>query len=173
MAPAILLDRDGVLNVKATRKRYVTAWSEFQWAPGARQAIKSLNDAGYRVIVVTNQAGIGRGEMTEDDLRDIHRAMQISLAENGARIDAFYYCPHHPEARCECRKPKPGMLFQAQRDFGLDLSRTYFVGDDASDVEAGAAAGAPTLLVTSEWPLIRLVDEVVLPERLSEVTNHR
>ncbi len=160
--PAVVLDRDGVLNVKAPKAGYVTSWDAFRWLPGSKEAVRLLKSAGYTVIVVTNQAGIARGIMTEMDLLDIHRKMQASLADVGASVDAIYYCPHGWDEGCACRKPKPGMLFQAQRDFHLDLTRTYFVGDDDRDMQAGRAARAKTLFVDTEWPLLRLVEERIL-----------
>lgn len=160
--PAIILDRDGVINVKAPGGEYVTSWRDFRWVPGSREAIAALSRAGYTVIVVTNQAGIARGMMSESDLESIHDNMRRTVAHHGGSIDAVYVCPHGWDEGCRCRKPKPGMLFQAQRDFNLDLSRTYFIGDDERDIEAGAAAGTPTLKVDASWPLIRLVRERLL-----------
>src|SRR5919106_4440129 len=122
--PTAILDRDGVLNKRPPKARYVRSWSEFDWLPGAKEALRLLHKAGYRVIVVSNQAGIGRGLMTETDLQQIHDKMRAEAAETGGSIERVYYCPHAWDAGCECRKPKPGMLFQAQRDFQLDLSRT-------------------------------------------------
>jgi D-glycero-D-manno-heptose 1,7-bisphosphate phosphatase len=137
----IIVDRDGVLNRKPPRARYVRRPEEFEWLPGALNALQLLYAAGYRVVVVSNQAGIARGAMSEDDVADIHRAMAEEAAAAGAKIDKIYYCPHDWEAGCECRKPRPGMLFEAQRDLNLDLSRTYFLGDDERDAEAAESAG--------------------------------
>ncbi len=160
--PAVILDRDGVINVKAPEGAYITRWEQFQWLPGAKDAIAALKTAGYRIVIITNQAGIARGMMAESDLQTIHDNMRRALAEEGAAIDAIYVCPHGWNDQCSCRKPKPGMLFQAQRDFDLDLSRTCFIGDDDRDIEAGRAAGTPTVKVDREWPLIRIVNERLL-----------
>jgi D-glycero-D-manno-heptose 1,7-bisphosphate phosphatase len=141
--PTILVDRDGVLNRKAAKAQYVRSWSDFEWLPGAREALKVFGDAGYRIIVVSNQAGVGRGLMTEDDLRAIHDRMKQEAIDAGGRIDAVYYCPHGWSEGCDCRKPNPGLLFQAQREHSLDLSRTRFVGDDSRDREAADRAGCP------------------------------
>ena len=160
--PAIILDRDGVLNEKAPRANYVRNWGEFKWLPGACESLRLLKEAGFRVIVVSNQAGIGRGVMSEDDLFDIHRRMVKEAEEAGGRIDAIYYCPHDWDEGCDCRKPKPGMLFQAQHDFNLDLSRTVFIGDDERDGQAAEAAGCLSALVSGEKTLLKIVAELSL-----------
>lgn len=166
--PTIILDRDGVLNKKPPKAQYVTRWEEFCWLPGAKEALRLLRSAGYRIIVVSNQAGIARGMMSESDLAAIHARMKAEAAESGGTIDAIYYCPHGWEDECECRKPKPGMIFQAQRDFHLDLCRTFFVGDDIRDKQAGDAAGCPTLLVSSDVSLFALVNENILNMKAGE-----
>lgn len=160
--PAIILDRDGVLNRRAPKAEYVRTWKQFAWVPGAREALRMLKEAGYRIIVVTNQAGIARGAMTEAALREIHDRMRKEAGDCGGGIDAVYHCPHGWDERCECRKPRPGMLFKAQRDLHLDLTRTFFIGDDERDEEAGRAAGCKTALVSPERPLLRIVRETVL-----------
>lgn len=160
--PAIILDRDGVLNEKAPRANYVRNWGEFKWLPGAKESLRLLKEAGFRVIIVSNQAGINRGAMAEDDLFDIHRRMVKEAEQAGGRIDAIYYCPHDWEEGCECRKPKPGMLFQAQHDFNLDLSRTLFIGDDERDGQAAEAAGCLSALVSDEKTLLNIVGELSL-----------
>lgn len=165
--PAIILDRDGVLNEKPPRANYVRKWGEFKWMPGAMESLCLLNNAGFRVIVVSNQAGIGRGAMTEGDLFDIHRKMVKEAEQAGGRIDAIYYCPHDWDEGCECRKPKPGMLFQAQHDFNLDLSRTLFIGDDERDGQAAEAAGCLSALVTAEKTLLNIVAELSLKQSKS------
>ncbi len=162
--PTIILDRDGVLNRKPPRACYVRTWSEFEWLPGAKEALAQLKKAGYRIVIISNQAGIARGEMTEDALLEIHREMVREATNAGGAIDAIYYCPHHWDNGCECRKPKPGMLFQAQRDFNLDLSRTWFIGDDERDAQAADAAGCPSLLVTDERSLLSLVQSLLSKE---------
>ena len=146
----IILDRDGVLNVRPPRASYVRSWHGFEWMPGALEALRLLGSAGYRVIVISNQAGVARGAMSEADVIAIHERMQAEATAAGGRIDAVYYCPHGWEEGCACRKPRPGMLFQAQRDFHLDLTRAPFIGDDERDAEAAHAAGCPSLLVDEE-----------------------
>jgi D-glycero-D-manno-heptose 1,7-bisphosphate phosphatase len=157
--PVILLDRDGVLNKKAPKADYIKNRDEWEWIEGSKEAICLLKKNNYKIILISNQAGIARGKMTVKDLEDIHERMKNDLRECGGGIDAIYYCPHGWDDNCECRKPKPGMIFQAQRDFNIDLSRTYFIGDDERDKEAGDRAGCKTILVDQDQNLLRVVNE--------------
>lgn len=159
--PAILLDRDGVLNRRPPRASYVRSREEFQWLPGALEALRLLRQAGYRVIVASNQAGVARGAMTAGALQDIHDWMRCQAESAGGAIDAFYNCTHDWAAGCDCRKPRPGLLFQAQRDFHLDLTRTLFVGDDDRDRAAAAAAGCAFAYVNAETSLLDIVKQLV------------
>jgi D-glycero-D-manno-heptose 1,7-bisphosphate phosphatase len=159
--PAVILDRDGVLNEKPPRAQYVRNWAEFKWLPGAKESLRALKQAGFKIILVSNQAGIARGAMTESDLMDIHRRMAREAQETGGYIDAVYYCPHNWDEHCDCRKPKPGMLFQAQRDFNLDLSRTLFIGDDERDAQAAEAAGCLAALVSNQRSLLSIVTDLI------------
>jgi D-glycero-D-manno-heptose 1,7-bisphosphate phosphatase len=154
--PVVILDRDGVLNKKPPRAQYVRKWNEFEWLPGAKEGLRLLKEAGRRVIVISNQAGVGRGVMTETDLLEIHNRMRAEAEEAGGRIDEIYYCPHGWNDGCECRKPNPGLLFQAQREVNLDLSRTPFVGDDERDAQAADAAGCPFFWVSDNRPLLEV-----------------
>jgi histidinol-phosphate phosphatase family protein len=143
----IFLDRDGVINRNPPNKGYVRKWAEFTFIPNARKAIRELTESGYRIIVITNQAGIGRGLYSEQSLTDIHSRMVAEISKTGGTIDAVYYCPHHPDAGCECRKPKPGMLIRAAREHNIELSNAYLIGDVPTDIEAGQRVGTTTLLV--------------------------
>lgn len=134
------LDRDGVLNVD---KGYEYRVSDLEWMPEAREAVRWLNDQGFRVVVVTNQSGIGRGLYAVADYESFMSEMQGQLAEAGGRFDAVYYCPHHPDEDCDCRKPKPGMIHQALRDFGAQPEDCFLLGDKETDLEAAARAGVP------------------------------
>ena len=169
--PTVFLDRDGVLNKKMPRARYVRSWAEWQWIPGAKEALRLLKESGYRVMVISNQPGIARGALSEAALADIHERMTAEAQEAGGDIHSVYYCPHDWDEGCECRKPRPGLLFQAQRDFSLDLSRTYFIGDDERDGQAAGAAGSPSLLVSDEVSLLdyarRFVQEKSYPDLFS------
>ncbi|HEV7200452.1 MAG TPA: HAD-IIIA family hydrolase [Candidatus Limnocylindria bacterium] len=152
--PTVILDRDGVLNERPPRAEYVRTPADFQWLDGSLEALRLFTDAGYQVVVISNQAGIGRGVMTESDLTAVHDRMVRQAADAGGRIDAIYHCPHDWDAGCTCRKPSPGMLFEAQHDLQLDLSRTPFIGDDERDGQAAYAAGAPYLAVDDSTSLL-------------------
>lgn len=151
---AVFLDRDGTINIE---KEYLYRPEEFEFIPGAVEAIKCLNRAGFLVVVVTNQSGVARGYYTEQDVRHLHRHIEQLLYRADARIDAWYHCPHHPAGLppynldCDCRKPRIGMLEQAADDLGIDLSRSWMVGDKQVDVDAGIAAGCRPVLVLTGY----------------------
>ena len=144
MKKAVFLDRDGVINERI-ENGYVTNWKEFQFLPGVKEAIGSLKKQSFLIIIVTNQRGIARGLMTEEDLREIHRRMQKELGEEN--IDAIYFCPHNEDEGCECRKPKPGLFLTAQKKFKIDFSSSYIIGDSESDMEAGETLGLKRIFV--------------------------
>jgi D-glycero-D-manno-heptose 1,7-bisphosphate phosphatase len=145
MRPAVFLDRDGVIN--RNRDDHVKSWSEFEFLPGALEALKRLAGLELPVVVVTNQAAIGRGLMGAAEVDEIHRRMVEAVRLVGGRIDAVLYCPHRPDEGCECRKPKPGLLFEAARMLGLDLAASILVGDAESDLLAAQAVGCRPVLV--------------------------
>ncbi len=141
--PAAFLDRDGVLNVD---HGYTHKPDQLEWIAGAPYAVRLLNEAGYAVIVITNQSGIARGYYEKAAVHQFHAHMQDALRAQGAHIDAFYFCPHHPDGsvkklavRCRCRKPNPGMLEQAAREWPIDLGRSFLIGDKDDDMAAAAA----------------------------------
>jgi D-glycero-D-manno-heptose 1,7-bisphosphate phosphatase len=146
--PAAFLDRDGVLNED---HGYTHRVDDLTWMPGARKAIRLLNDRGYRVIVVTNQAGVARGYYEEEAVSVFHAGMQAELAEEGAFIDAFYHCPFHAEGKVPAytvtdhpdRKPNPGMILRALEDWKVDRGASFLIGDKPSDMEAARRAGLP------------------------------
>lgn len=152
--PAVFLDRDGTINIE---KDYLYRIEEFEFTPGAVEAIKLLNQAGYLVVVVTNQSGVARGYYSEADMAALHRYIDTVLASQGARVDAWYHCPHHQAGKapynqeCDCRKPMPGMLLQAAADHAIDLTRSWMVGDKSADIEAGLAAGCKPVLVMTGY----------------------
>lgn len=144
---AVFLDRDGVINRE--RAGYVKCWEEFELLPGVLSALARLAALPQPIIIITNQSAVGRGLMRRSVLDDIHRRLQQCVMANGGRIDAFYICPHHPDEECSCRKPKPGLLHQAGRDFGLRLVDCIFIGDSITDLQAAQAAGCMCCLVTT------------------------
>lgn len=143
--PYIILDRDGVINYDSTE--YIKSPEEWKAIPGSLEAIAYLNRAGFHVVIATNQSGVGRGYFSVETLDAIHEKMMHELASVGGCIDGVFFCPHLPDAGCDCRKPKPGLLFQIQERFQCDLSKTYFIGDSHGDVKAAIAAGCTPLLV--------------------------
>jgi len=143
--PALFLDRDGVINVD---HGYVHTPEEFQFIDGIFEVIAAANRSGYLVVVVTNQAGIGRGYYSEEQFHALTNWMKVKFVENGGRIDAVYFCPYHPEygvgeyrQDSDCRKPAPGMIFAAMRDFDIDLGKSILVGDSLNDIYAANLAG--------------------------------
>jgi D-glycero-D-manno-heptose 1,7-bisphosphate phosphatase len=143
--PAVLLDRDGTLNVN--HPDYVKTLEEFQAIPGAFEAVGALRGAGWPVAVVTNQSAIGRGLTTAESVDRIHSECERIAASYGGSFDGFHVCPHAPDEGCECRKPLPGLILEAARAHGYDLFRSYYIGDSLRDMAAGRAAGATSLLV--------------------------
>ena len=147
MVEAVFLDRDGVINVN--RSDYVRSWEDFVFLPGSIEAVGRLCRAHLPVFIVTNQSIIGRKLVSKETVEDINRRMLDAMAAAAVCIQKVYYCPHTPSEDCSCRKPKPGMLWQAAREFDIDLSKCVLVGDAASDIEAGGSVGCRTILVRS------------------------
>ena len=143
----IFLDRDGVIN--ENRSDYVKSWSEFSFLSGSREAIAKLTQAGHRIVVCTNQAGVARGTISVEAVEDIHHRMIESICEFGGKIEKVYYCPHDRDGDCFCRKPRPGMLLQARDELGIDMHDAVFIGDSITDIRAGLAAGIHAVLVLS------------------------
>src|SRR3989339_1735409 len=144
MNKAILLDRDGTINVD---KKYVCRVEDFEFMPGGVDAMKRLYDAEYTLCVVTNQSGIGRGVYTLKDMRSVHDYMFDELKKAGEDIRGLFYCPHSPEENCKCRKPEAGLLELAIRNFDIDVDASYMIGDNLKDVEAGKRVGLNTIRV--------------------------
>lgn len=143
--PYIILDRDGVINFDSTE--YIKSPDEWRPIPRSLEAVAALNRAGYRVIVATNQSGVARGYYDLATLDQIHEKMMRELAAVGGYVEEIFYCPHHPDEECGCRKPKPGMLEAIQKKYQLSLKDIYFIGDSFADMGAAAAAGCKPLLV--------------------------
>jgi D-glycero-D-manno-heptose 1,7-bisphosphate phosphatase len=149
------MDRDGTL---CDEVGYVNHVGRIRVPPRSIRAVRLANDAGFQTVVVTNQAGVARGYFEESLILDVHDRIREVLAEGGARLDGMYYCPHHPDAgdppyrcSCDCRKPRPGMLERARREMGIDLERSFMIGDSPKDVEVGRRVGATTVLVRTGY----------------------
>jgi D-glycero-D-manno-heptose 1,7-bisphosphate phosphatase len=142
---AAFLDRDGVINQD---KAYVHRWEDFEFVPGAIEGMRRLQQAGYAMVIVTNQSGLARGYYSEEQYQELTRALLVELARQGVQVDGVYHCPHHPKGSvphlatdCDCRKPAPGMILQAARELGLSLADSILIGDKPTDIEAARAAG--------------------------------
>ena len=172
---AVFLDRDGTINKYVGFLRNI---DDFELIEGVAEAIKLINQSGYLAIVVTNQPVIARGEVTWEELNDIHKKMATLLGKEGAYVDGIYICPHHPDKGfegerqeykidCDCRKPKPGLLLQAAKDFNIDLSESYMIGDSHRDVEAGENAGVKKSILikeNNENGLLSIINEIIKDE---------
>ena len=165
LRPAVFLDRDGTINEDVG---YLSELSHLRLYPWAIDAVRLLNRAGYLVVMVTNQGGIGRRMIRPEFLGELHAVIDARLAAGGAHVDGWYFCPHHPEALiedlravCGCRKPAPGLLLDAARDHGIDLARSWIVGDKWSDLQAGQRTGGRGILVRTGWGVI---EEGVRPD---------
>jgi len=156
MRTAVFLDRDGTINVE---KDYLYRIEDFAFIDGVVEAIRLLNEAGFFVVVVSNQSGIARGYYIEEDVELLHHHIATELEKSGARVDAWMYCPHHPDGRgsyalpCDCRKPLPGMLKEAARRYDIDLDNSIMIGDKLADIGAGMSAGCRTILVRTGYGL--------------------
>ena len=178
MTSAVFLDRDGVINVD---HGYVSTWERFEFLPGVPDALRALQDAGYLLIVVSNQSGIGRGYYCEADVESLNQVIAQHLGSTvGVTLSEFYHCPHHPteaagefRRQCDCRKPAPGMIRQAVLDHGIDLKTSLLVGDKDSDIEAGRAAGVARLFKVVDSPqTVAPAGDVQLVIGLSEVPGY-
>jgi D-sedoheptulose 7-phosphate isomerase len=142
---AVFFDRDGTITKDVP---YCSRLEDLELLPDVGEGIRLLNEAGYKVILVTNQSGIGRNYFSKDTLEKIHEKMKNYLAKSGAYLDAIFYCPHRPDENCNCRKPKPGLILEAASEYNIDLQRSFMVGDKFQDIEAGHAAGCNTILIS-------------------------
>ncbi len=156
---AVFLDRDGVINKERTD--YVKTISELEILPGITESVKSLKDAGFLVIVITNQSAVNRGLTNHDNIRDIHFAIQEYFKKNGTSIDAFFYCPHRPDENCDCRKPKAGLLLKATDEFNIDLKSSWLIGDKDSDLQAAKIAGCKSIKIQPNGALREVVQTIL------------
>lgn len=150
MRPAVFLDRDGVINRFPGPGEFVLSWDGFEFMPGVAESLRRLRAHGFRLVLVTNQSGVGRGLMSAEDLAEIHGRMQAELGDD--RLDAIYHCPHHPDDGCTCRKPSPEMILRAGKDHEIEVSRSFLIGDSGRDIEMGRAAGCRTILCRENLP---------------------
>jgi D-glycero-D-manno-heptose 1,7-bisphosphate phosphatase len=162
---AVFLDRDGTINEEVN---YLSRPEQLRLLPNAAEGIKLLRAKGFLAIIVTNQSGVARGYFSEQRVLEIHQDLQALLAKAGAAIDGFYYCPHHPQVgyapyrrECECRKPKPGMLLRAAKDFRLDLAQCFVAGDKVIDILPGIEVGCRTVLVLTGYGQETLNDDLL------------
>lgn len=142
---AVFVDRDGTINVDGP---YLSDPDKFKMYPGVGKGIKELKDNGFKIIVITNQSGIARGYFTEKDLADIHDKMKKEFEKFNVELDGIYYCPHHPDDGCNCRKPKTGLLDKAIKEHDIDVTKSFMVGDKIIDIVAGKKEGLKTVLIT-------------------------
>lgn len=153
--PAVFMDRDGTISEEVG---YVNHLSRYRLLPRSLEAIRLINEAGLLAIVTTNQSGVARGYFSQALVEEVHVRLRALATSGGARLDAIYYCPHHPaegsppwRTQCDCRKPKPGMILRAAREHDIDLGSSFVVGDSVVDMEAGASAGVPGVLVLTGY----------------------
>jgi len=168
----IILDRDGVINVDS--RDYIKSLNDWRPIPGSLEAIAELKKAGYTIAVATNQSGVGRGYYSVEALEAIHTHMQSLLAVLGGHIDLIVYCPHLPDAACDCRKPKPGLLLQIAQKYNLtteELKKIPFVGDNLTDVEAARAAGVRPILVKTGYRTVNAPKDVETFANLSDAVH--
>ncbi len=170
MNKAVFLDRDGTVNEEVG---YLSDLKQLRLIPGAGAAIRKLNQAGWKVVLVTNQSGVARGYFSESFVQETHVLLKQMLQKEGANLNGIYYCPHHPTAgktpytsECDCRKPGTGMIDRAVKDLDIDVKKSYVVGDKWSDVELGQRAGARTILVRSGFA--QDAEGNARPERLAD-----
>jgi len=160
----IILDRDGVINEKAPRGEYICTWEDFKFMPGVIECLKMLSVNGYSFVIISNQAGIARKKLTMGDVEAINARMLGVLKQHGIHVHKTYVCPHHWEDDCACRKPKPGMLIQASKDFLIRLDTTYFLGDDERDVLAASNCNAKSILIGDSYDKQKLQEYSCIPE---------
>lgn len=160
---AIFLDRDGTINID---KNYMYKIEDFEFVENAVEGLKILFDLGYKLIIVTNQAGIGRGYYTEEDLEKLNKYMEDELIKSGIKIEKCYFCPHHAEhgigkykKDCECRKPKAGMLLEGIKEFDIDVTKSYMVGDKMSDAQAGINANVKPIIVRTGKEITKEIEK--------------
>jgi D-glycero-D-manno-heptose 1,7-bisphosphate phosphatase len=142
------MDRDGTLSAEVGYMYHAGLYKPFSWAG---PAVRKINECGMKAVLITNQSGVERGYFPESQVHQIHDILRAELARHKATLDAVYFCPHHPDTGCDCRKPRPGMLFRARQELGIDLTQSFMIGDKYLDVGVGHAAGARSILVMTGY----------------------
>jgi D,D-heptose 1,7-bisphosphate phosphatase len=161
----VFLDRDGVINKERTD--YVKNILELEIFSEITESIKKLKINGFLVIIITNQSAINRGLTSHEDIEKIHNAIQVFLKQNNTFVDGFYYCPHRPDENCDCRKPKPGLILRAAKERKIDLTKSWMVGDNESDLKAGISAGCKVKKVDSKNKLDSIVKDILNLEHIT------
>lgn len=156
---AIFLDRDGVINKE--RSTYVKTVSELEIFSGVANSVKKLKDAGFLVVVVTNQSAVNRGLTNHDNINDIHLYLQEYFRKNDTFVDGFYYCPHRPDENCYCRKPKPGLLLKAVEELKIDLKSSWMIGDSDSDIQAAKLVGCKSIKIGADMSLASAIQRIL------------
>ena len=162
MEKVVFLDRDGVISQDSPD--HIKSWDEFHFLPNVKDAIRLLTENGFHIIVITNQSVIARGMTSLEELEGMHSNMKKEVEESGGKIDYIYYCPHHPDDGCSCRKPQPGMLNKAIENHDVDPSCSFMVGDRMMDVEVGKKVGCKTIIIPSELGLKEMQNNSVKPD---------
>ena len=155
----VFVDRDGVINQE--RSDYIKSISELEIYPNVAKNIKLLKDAGFLVVVITNQSAVNRGIITHEMINQIHNSIQDHLKKYGTFLDGFYYCPHTPNENCNCRKPKPGLLQQAILELNIDLNSSWMIGDSDSDIEAADSVGCKAIKINDNFSLDNAVEKIL------------
>lgn len=163
----VFLDRDGIINQCIGIHQYVASWKQFRILPGVEAGIRKLKEAGYQVIIVTNQQGIARGLVSKKDVDAIHNRLMAHIEQAGGKIDGIYVCPHK-DGTCDCRKPQIGLFLQAEQDFSIDKEHSWMVGDSETDVEAGKRYGVRTILTHS---LPEAVEQILQRENEMDIAE--
>ncbi len=166
MEKVVFLDRDGVISKDSAD--HIKSWDEFHFLPNAKEAIKLLTDHGFHIVLITNQSVIARGMTTIEGLEFMHNNMKGEIEEYGGKIEKIYYCPHHPDEGCDCRKPKPGMLLRAIKENNIDPTKSFMVGDRMMDVEVGKKVGCKTVIIPSERGQMEMRESSIKPDYVAK-----
>jgi len=164
---AVFIDRDGTINKNTG---YIDSPDRFEIYPGVAEGIKKLKDNGFKIIIITNQSGIARGFFTVENLDEIHKKMNDILAKKDVKVDAIYFCPHHPDEKCDCRKPNTALFEKAIKEHNIDTYSSYMIGDRMLDVEAGSKIGVKTVLVPEKKDMVKkeIEESEINPDYISK-----